>query len=250
MIPKPPRWMLFFGVLGAFAAALPPFIIARVRATPDENRAVHIFFDMDFQPKFKPQSQNPLFADGRAQRPDVLGAVAVGETKIDMHRYEGVVDGKWADGLPAGMQMTDAFLKRGQQRYNIYCSVCHGYAGFGDGAVNKRAMELMSNSEGPVYGTAWVQAKSLHDPLVREHPIGMLYNIATHGIRNMAGYGAQIELEDRWAIAAYVKALQLSQNATIQDVPPELRDKLPKNVAQAGGSAESVTADATKTEVK
>ncbi|MFM7050590.1 MAG: c-type cytochrome, partial [Planctomycetota bacterium] len=65
-------------------------------------------------------------------------------------------------------------------------------------------------------------------PLVREHPLGMLYNIATHGIHNMAGYGTQIDLEDRWAIAAYVKALQLSQNATLQDVPPELRANLKK----------------------
>jgi len=245
MIPKPPRWMLFFGVVGAFALVLPPFIIARVRATPDPNRAVHIFFDMDFQPKFKTQTQNPLFADGRSQRYEVLGAVARGETKLDAHRYEGVVDGKWADTLPAGMEMNETLLKRGQQRFNIYCSVCHGYAGYGDGAVNKRAMELMSNTDGPVYGTSWVQAKSLHDPLVREHPLGMLYSIATNGIRNMAGYGAQIDLEDRWAIAAYVKALQLSQNATMQDVPPELREKLPKKVAQAGGDA-----SAPKTEVK
>jgi len=258
MIPKPPRWMIFVAVLGGLAAAMPPFIIARVRATPDPNRAVHIFFDMDFQPKFKPQSENPLFADGRAQRYEVAGTVAQGETKLDAHRYEGVVDGKWADTLPTGLELTEAFLKRGQQRYNIHCTVCHGYAGFGDGPVNKRAMELMANTEGPVYGTAWVQAKSLHDPLVREHSIGLLYNIVTNGIRNMAGYGAQIDLEDRWAIAAYVQALQLSQNATIQDVPTELRDKLPKNVAQtgtdattaSGTTASGTTASAATTEVK
>ena len=247
MIPKPPRWMIFVAVLGGLAAALPPFIIARVRATPDPNRAVHIFFDMDFQPKFKPQSENPLFADGRAQRYDVAGTVAKGETKLDVHRYEGVVDGKWADTLPAGLELTEAFIKRGQQRYNIHCTVCHGYAGFGDGPVNKRAMELMANSEGPVQGTAWVQAKSLHDPLVREHSIGLLYNIVTNGIRNMAGYGAQIDLEDRWAIAAYVQALQLSQNATIQDVPTELRDKLPKNVVQSEGGAPTVPTTTTPT---
>ncbi|MFN5495864.1 MAG: c-type cytochrome [bacterium] len=252
MIPKPPRWMLYTGVLAGLALAIPPVVIARVRSTPDPNRGVHIFFDMDFQPKFKPQAENPLFADGRAQRYEVLGTVARGETKLDAHRYEGVVDGKWADTLPAGMELTEEFLKRGQQRYNIYCSVCHGYAGFGDGSVNKRAMELMSNTEGPVQGTAWVQAKSLHDPLVREHSVGLLYNIVTNGIRNMAGYGAQIDLEDRWAIAAYVQALQFSQNATIQDVPPELREKLPKNVAQTEGAASggTTTAAADTTEVK
>ena len=230
MIPKAPRWMLFTGVLATLALAVPPFIIARVRATPDENRAVHIFFDMDFQPKFKSQSVNPLFADGRAQRPSVLGTVAQGETRLDTHLYDGVVNGKWADTLPAGMTMSKELLERGQQRYNIYCSVCHGYAGYGDGTVNKRAMELMSSSEGPANGTSWVQAKSMHDPVVREHPLGMIYNVATNGIRNMAGYGTQIDVNDRWAIAAYVKALQLSQNASIQDVPPELRDNLKKEV--------------------
>jgi mono/diheme cytochrome c family protein len=228
MIPKAPRWMLFTGVLAALALAVPPFIIARVRATPDESRAVHIFFDMDFQPKFKPQTLNPLFADGRAQRTSVVGTVARGESQLDAHRFEGVLEGKWADRLPDGMTMSKELLERGQQRYNIYCSVCHGYAGYGDGPVNKRAMELMSSSEGPANGTAWVQAKSMHDPLVREHAIGLIYNIATNGIRNMAGYGTQITVEDRWAIAAYVKALQFSQNASMQDVPPELRDNIKK----------------------
>ena len=228
MIPKAPRWMIFTGVLAALALAVPPFIIARVRATPDENRAVHIFFDMDFQPKFKPQTLNPLFADGRAQRTSVVGIVARGETQLDAHRFEGVLEGKWADRLPDGMTMSKELLERGQERYNIYCSVCHGYAGYGDGPVNKRAMELMSSSEGPANGTAWVQAKSMHDPLVREHALGLIYNIATNGIRNMAGYGTQITVEDRWAIAAYVKALQFSQNASMQDVPPELRDNIKK----------------------
>ncbi|MFZ9881255.1 MAG: c-type cytochrome [Phycisphaerales bacterium] len=228
MIPLPPRWMLFTGVLAGLALVIPPAIIARVRATPDPNRAVHIFFDMDFQPKFKTQQVNPMFADGRSQRPMVAGTVAQGETHLDAHLNEGVVDGAWATTLPAGLEMSEEFLARGQQRFNIYCSVCHGYAGFGDGAVNKRAMELMSSSDGPADGTAWVQAKSLHDPLVREHQLGLLYNIATNGIRNMAGYGTQIDQNDRWAIAAYVKALQLSQNATLQDVPPELRANLKK----------------------
>jgi mono/diheme cytochrome c family protein len=230
MIPTPPRWMVFSGVLAALALAVPPFVIARVRATPDPNRAVHIFFDMDFQPKFKTQAENPLFADGRSQRPAVLGTVARGETMLDTHLNDGVVDGKWADSLPAGMAMSRELLDRGQQRFNIYCSVCHGYAGFGDGAVNKRAMELMSSSDGPANGTSWVQAKSLHDPVVREHPLGMLYSIVGNGIRNMAGYGTQIDVADRWAIAAYVKSLQLSQNASVQDVPPELRDGLKKEV--------------------
>jgi len=249
MIPLPPRWMLFTGAIAALALVIPPVVIARVRATPDQNRAVHIFFDMDFQPKFKSQSNNPLFADGRAQRVAVAGTVAKGETKLDTHRFEGVVDGKWAETLPAGMSMSKELLARGQQRFNIYCSVCHGYAGYGDGTVNTRAMALMSSSDGPANGTSWVQAKSLHDPAVREHPLGMLYSIATNGIRNMAGYGTQIDNDDRWAIAAYVKTLQLSQNASMQDVPPELRGNLKKAEAPATAPA-APKADATKGGVK
>jgi len=108
-------------------------------------------------------------------------------------------------------------------------------------------MELMSSSDGPANGTSWVQAKSLHDPAVREYPVGQIFHVASNGIRNMAGYEAQIDLEDRWAIAAYVQALQLSQNATIQDVPPELRDKLPKNVAQGEGASSGTAATTTTT---
>ena len=226
MISLPPRWMIYVGVAAVLALALPPVIIARTRATPDPERAVHIFFDMDFQPKFKSQTKNPLFADGRSQRYAVEGTVARGETNLDAHLNEGVVDGAWAPMLPAGMTMSAEFLARGQQRFNIYCTPCHGFAGFGNGTVNVRAMELMANTNGPVNGSTWVTAKSLHDPIVREHPLGMIYNVATNGVRTMAGYGTQISIEDRWAIAAYVKALQLSQNASLQDVPPELRGKL------------------------
>jgi mono/diheme cytochrome c family protein len=168
---------------------------------------------MDFQPKFKTQAPNPLFADGRAMRPPVEGTVARGESYVDTHLFEGVAAGGWATTLPGSMAMDEATLQRGHQRFDIYCSACHGYAGFGDGAVNQRAMELVANANGPVNGTQWVAAKSLHDETTRNQPMGQLFNTITHGIRNMAGYGSQITVEDRWAIAAYVKALQLSQDA-------------------------------------
>jgi mono/diheme cytochrome c family protein len=112
------------------------------------------------------------------------------------------------------MKMDAALLARGQERFGIYCAACHGYAGFGDGAVNQRALELVSNVNGPVNGTTWVAAKNLHDETVRTQSMGQVFNTITHGIRNMAGYGAQIPVADRWAIAAYVKALQLSQDAS------------------------------------
>jgi mono/diheme cytochrome c family protein len=150
-------------------------------------------------------------------RPPVEGTVARGESYVDVHMYEGVSGGQWATALPAPMKLDAATLARGRQRYDIYCSACHGYAGFGDGAVNQRAMELVTNANGPVNGTQWVAAKSLHDDTTRNQPVGQLFNTITHGIRNMAGYASQIPVEDRWAIAAYVKALQLSQDAAAAD---------------------------------
>ena len=210
---KIPRIIVYVLMIGGCIALIPPLVFARMRATPSPNRPIHIFWDMDFQPKFKAQAPNPLFADGRAMRPPVQGSVARGESYVDTHMYEGVVDGQWATALPASMKLDQATLERGQQRFNIYCSACHGYAGYGDGAVNQRAMELVSNVNGPVNGTQWVAAKSLHDETTRNQPMGQIFNTATHGIRNMAGYGAQISVADRWAIAAYVKTLQFSQDA-------------------------------------
>ena len=209
---KIPRIIVYVLMIGGIAM-IPPMVFARMRATPSPNRPILIFWDMDFQPKFKAQAPNPLFADGRAMRPPVQGSVARGESYVDTHMFEGVVDGQWATALPASMKLDQATLERGQQRFNIYCSACHGYAGYGDGAVNQRAMELVSNVNGPVNGTQWVAAKSLHDETTRHQPMGQLFNTVTHGIRNMAGYGAQISVADRWAIVAYVKALQFSQDA-------------------------------------
>ena len=210
---KIPRIIVYVLMIGGCIALIPPLVFARMRATPSPNRPIHIFGDMDFQPKFKAQAPNPLFADGRAMRPPVEGTVARGESYVDTHLNEGVSAGGWATTLPSSMSMDEATLARGHQRFDIYCSACHGYAGFGDGAVNQRAMELVANANGPVNGTQWVAAKSLHDETTRNQPMGQLFNTITHGIRNMAGYGSQITVEDRWAIAAYVKALQLSQDA-------------------------------------
>jgi mono/diheme cytochrome c family protein len=210
---KLPRILVYTGLILATLLVLPPLVFARARAVPSPNRPIHIFWDMAFQNKFKTQTPNPLFADHRAMRPLVDGAVARGEAYTDTHLYEGVVGGQWATALPAGLPMSLDLLKRGQERFNIYCSACHGYAGYGDGSVNQRALELVANASGPVNGTTWVAAKSLHDDTVLVQGVGQLYHTITYGIRNMAGYGAQIGTDDRWAIAAYVKALQLSQNA-------------------------------------
>ena len=215
-----PRIFIFVGFILLLCLLLPPAIIARVRSTPNSNLPIHIIQDMAFQSKYKTQAVNPMFADGNTMRPPVINAVARGETYLDAHLYDGVIDGQWANVLPSQVKMDFETLRRGQERFNIYCSVCHGISGGGNGIVNQRAMELVANTNGPVNGTVWVQAKNLvHDELVTVQPMGQLFNTITYGIRNMAGYGSQIPTEDRWAIAAYVKALQRSQNAQPSDVP-------------------------------
>ncbi len=215
-----PRIFIFVGLILLLCLLLPPAVIARVRSTPNSNLPIHIIQDMAFQSKYKTQAVNPMFADGNTMRPPVINAVARGETYLDAHLYDGVIDSQWANVLPSQVAMNFETLRRGQERYEIYCSVCHGISGGGNGIVNQRAMELVANTNGPVNGTVWVQAKNLvHDELVTVQPMGQLFNTITYGIRNMAGYGSQIPTEDRWAIAAYVKALQRSQIAQPSDVP-------------------------------
>ena len=222
----PPRIVLFAVVFITSMATIPFAVIAWTRSAPSPGRPIHIIQDMDYQPRFDTQEVNPLFADDRAMRPQIPGVVAVGQSRDDVHFSEGVVDGGWANTTPGEVPVTMSMLQRGRERFNIYCSMCHGYAGFGDGIVNQRAMVAMANADGPIYGTAWVQAKSIHDAEVVDQPVGQIFNTITHGIRNMAGYEAQIPPRDRWTIAAYVKALQKSQDAMLQDVPPQERASL------------------------
>ncbi len=128
----------------------------------------------------------------------------------------GRVGESWVDAIPVGVD--GAFVRRGRERYDIYCSPCHGLAGFGDGMVAKRADELLEGT--------WTPPSSLHTDLIRGRPAGHIFNTISNGIRNMPAYGPQIPVEDRWAIVAYVRALQRSQNATVDDVPPDIRAQL------------------------
>lgn len=223
-----PRAIVLIVMCLLLLALVPPVVIARVRSTPSPNLPIHIVQDMDIQPKFKAQTMNPLFADSRSMRPEVVGAVARGETYLNTHFNDGVVNGAWATDVPDSIDLNVSFLEFGQTRFNIYCAPCHGWSGYGTGMVNRRAMALMDNAEGPLDGTAWTQVRNMHDPGWSEQPIGQIFNTITNGKNSMAGYAAQVPVHDRWAIAAYVKALQRSQNATMQDVPPDKREKLSK----------------------
>lgn len=202
--------------------AIAPFLfIARARAHRARSPRIHIIPDMDNQPRFEAQHANPMFADGRALRPPVEGAIARGDLRGSIAFRTGRDDnGEWVSTFPAPVDK--AMIERGRERFGIYCAVCHGLAGYGDGPNALRAEELMMAGE----PSSWAPPTSLHTDTVVERPDGHLFNTITNGIRTMPPYGPQMPIEDRWAIVAYVRALQRSQAASIEDVPADKRDSL------------------------
>jgi mono/diheme cytochrome c family protein len=229
VLPPMPFWIFSILMIGATLALLPIAIIARSRSIRSPEPRVSILQDMGRQPKVVAQDASEVFADGRGNRPGIPGTVSIDDLQDDDHYYRGYTMGKNDKGepeakffsaFPSQVKVDDALLERGQERFNIYCSACHGYDGSGHGSVNERAMQLMGEtSEVPL--AKWVQVANLHaidanhklqyGPEV--YPSGKLFNTITHGVRNMAGYEGQIPVADRWAIVAYVHALQLSQHS-------------------------------------
>jgi mono/diheme cytochrome c family protein len=202
----------------AVLALLPPLLIAWYRAVPYKRQPrFRPIQDMVAQPKFKMQAANPFFADGRAMRSPVPGTIAWGRLEADPAYWRGrKSDGGWVAEFPVPVTMEA--MRRGQERFNIYCAICHGLAGEGDGMVARRAQKRGEPT--------WVPPLSLHVDSVREQPVGQLFNTITHGARTMPGYGAQIPVDDRWAIVMYVRALQRSQRASLEDVPEASRLRL------------------------
>jgi mono/diheme cytochrome c family protein len=213
---KLPRWLLFTVVTLVVLSWVPLALIMRARVTTSAKPRIHVVPDMDNQPKYKTQTRNPLFADLRAMRPPVEGAVSRGEVVGDQAVMTGKVGESWVVEIP--VPVDENVLSRGRQRYNIYCSPCHGLAGYGDGMVAKRADALQEGT--------WTPPSSFHTDLIRQREAGQIFNTISNGIRNMPAYGPQIPVEDRWAVVAYVRALQRSQNATIDDVPEDIRAQL------------------------
>jgi mono/diheme cytochrome c family protein len=204
-------------------ALLPLAWVYKARTTKSPEPRLQVIADMDNQQRYKAQQPNRAFADGRAMRPTMEGVIARGDTwavGTDPHFYEGRVAGEWATKLPPQIELDERFLLRGQERFNIYCAVCHGFDGSGQGAVAMRLREK------PQMATGWAPPSSLHDPTTRQRPLGHVFHTITNGIRTMPAHGDQIPPRDRWAIVAYVRALQRSQNATIEDVPVERRVEL------------------------
>jgi len=211
-----PSWLIIGLVVIGLLALLPPLWIAKVRASTADLTRFNIVSDMDYQPKFKPQAPNPMFADGRASRLPVPGTIAVGDLDGDPHQNLGKQGADWAKTFP--QPVNDAMVRRGQQRFVIYCAPCHGLAGEGDGIVSKRALTRADPT--------WIPPLSLHVDSVKAQPVGQIFNTITNGVRKMPAYGPQISVDDRWAIVLYVRALQRSQSARLEDVPVEVRSQL------------------------
>jgi mono/diheme cytochrome c family protein len=216
---RPPFWMIALFLILIVLSWLPLVAAARRRVSTSEDPRILLPQDMGNQPKYKAQHENALFADLRADRPPIAGTVSREGLENDDHYFRGYERAPGGKGVtffkdfPTQVKLTEALLKRGQERFNIYCSACHGVDGYGHGPVNERAIELQEPK--------WVQAASLHDDVVKQRADGHIFNTITNGIRNMPGYAAQIPVSDRWAIVAYVRALQRSQDAPAGSVPAD-----------------------------
>ena len=164
---------------------------------------------MHDQPKYIPLRESAFFNDERSARPLVEGTVARGQLHDDELLYGGKVRGEDATMFPFAVDA--AVMARGQERFDIYCAPCHGRTGQGDGMIVRRGYR---------------HPPSLHQDRLRNAPAGHYFDVITNGFGAMPDYAAQVRAEDRWAIVAYVRALQLSEHATLADVPAAERDKV------------------------
>lgn len=291
-----PGFLKPIGLVMACLAVVPVALIAYARSTPRETTRIDIWTDMDYSESAKAQEASKLFADGRSNRSQIPGTVALGDLEDDDAFFKGYLpdeepevaqgsvsrriqltsvvsqegdakedqqaddaqqddaqaddaqqDGGSQEGedskpetddsadksqqtpaapakpkepnyiseFPKQVTVNEKLLKRGQLHFNIYCATCHGQAGKGNGLVSLRATEIQSPD--------WLPPTDLTSVPVMVQPIGKIYDTISNGRRKMAGYKAQITVKDRWAIAAYVRALQESQNASIKDVPEDQR---------------------------
>jgi mono/diheme cytochrome c family protein len=230
---RPPWWMVGLLVVAILGTWIPLAMIYEARTTKSRAPRVHFFLDMDKQPKFGPQAAHPWFLDGRAMRLPVSGTIARGRLTHDQPYSLGYLT---SDGTPQGTvtefvkslpsqlaEEGESLIARGKQRYGIYCALCHGATGAGDGPVNQRALELKE--------TKWVPATNLMTQMIRDRADGQLFQAITDGVRNMPSYGAQISPRDRWAIVAYVRQMQATQPVAKEPASPPVTTTGPAQTA-------------------
>lgn len=213
------RYLLFLLLLTVAVVSILGF-----RGCKSEKPPLEIFPDMDRQPRYKPQAENEFFPDGRNDRPVVPGTVPFLTDNQQRYPFTApkdiftedeylstgkLEDGSFGRGIP--IPVTYQLMQRGQERYNIYCTSCHGMTGDSNGITKKYGM---------------VGVPSYHQDLYREMPEGQIYHTIRYGKNTMGAYGSKLSIEDRWAVVAYVRALQRAAYATLEDVPREERDAL------------------------
>lgn len=180
------------------------------------------------QAKFETYDASPFYEDGASSRLLPANTVSRSRGEVDPSFYTGQGANGIATELP--FELTEAVLERGQERYDIYCSPCHNYSGNGQGMIVQKG---------------FVQPTSFHDPRLLASPVGYFFGAATNGFGRMFSYAARIPVEDRWAIAAYIKALQYSQSAPIAALPDDLKEEIvTKTQDDAKAAAETARASA------
>jgi len=184
-------------IVPKFARKFAPLVLLAVMAS------VGCRLDMHVQPRYNPLAKSDFFPDQRAARLPVEGTVARGDERADVYFYTGKIGNNDGDYMP--FPVTKEVLQRGRERFNVYCSPCHSRVGDGNGFIPSRGFAR--------------KPPSYHIERLQKAPIGYFFDVATNGFGIMLDYSAQISAHDRWCIAAYIRALQLSQNATAADVP-------------------------------
>jgi len=204
--------MRYFLLIFALCTVMVVAIAGR-RGSISRRPPIELFPDMNRQPKLRPQVPNAFFADGRSSRSPIPGTIAREDRYEDVPANTGRVTGttNFVETIP--MEVTAKLLARGQQRFNINCSPCHGAQGDGNGVVKKLGLATVAN---------------LHDKRIVELADGEIFNTITYGKNTMGPYGANVTVDDRWAIISYVRALQLSRLGSIDDVPESMRASLKK----------------------
>ncbi len=208
-----PRPLIYIALVLVALTLVPIGCIYRARHAVKPHPRIQVVYDMDNQHYFQAQHENDFFPDGRAMRTPVAGTVARGDLRTDDPFYRGRVQGDTTFVTEFPVQVDSTLMARGRERFEIYCTPCHGLSGNGNGMVNIRAAALAEGT--------WTPPTDLRSKNVVERPVGHIYNTITNGIRNMPSYKDQIKPRDRWAIVAYVRALQLSRNASRDDLPAE-----------------------------
>ena len=194
--------------LSFVGALLGLVVVTACQGQPSEDPPIHPNLNMDFQTKYRPQKKNEFFEDGRSERLPVAGTIAQGNLKEDTSLHFGKSGEAFVSKIP--VRITQGLVERGQERFNIYCAVCHGKTGQGNGIVIQRNAGML-------------RPPNFHEDRLVNMPAGQIYDAILNGVRgNMPSYGYAIPVQDRWAIVAYVQALQLSRRGTINDIPSDI----------------------------